>query len=178
MSPRVVPQQRPGKNDGVFVTPDLFIRAVKHYLAIDEFVVDLAASVDNAKALRFLDEAHDSLAFDWGFYAGKGWCWLNPPFSNIEPWVVKCAANTIEGGLYQRGVPRVQIALLVPASIGSDWFTNYVEGYADIIPLKGRLSFDSRGPYPKDCVLCLYGARQRSFTSYQASWDWRKELAA
>lgn len=172
---RTPPPQRPGNSDGVFVTPDPFIAAVKHRLGITDFVVDLAASASNTKALRFLDEAHDSLAFDWTIYAGRGWCWLNPPFNDLRPWVAKCASY-IPDGHYQPS-QGLQVALLVPASIGADWFTDHVEGHADILPLRGRLSFDERGPYPKDCVLALYGNRPKSFTGYTRSWDWRKELS-
>lgn len=159
MTARTKPRQKPGRSKQDFATPDDFIAAVKRRLGIDEFVVDLAASASNAKAVRFLDEAHDSLQFDWSIYAGRGWCWLNPPFGHIEPWARKCMLHRDS-----------RIAFLVPASTGASWFTDWVAGWARVLFLSPRLSFDGVGPYPKDCILALYGEPP----GYEP-WDWRKE---
>ncbi len=164
MSPRRPPPQRPGQNDGVFVTPDAFIAAVKHRLGVTDFVVDLAASASNTKARRWLDEEHDSLEKHWAdMYEGRGWCWLNPPFQNIERWVRKCAEET-------GNCDQLFVALLIPMGV-PDYIRDYVDGNAYVLMLNGRLSFDSRGPYPKDCMLALYGLNP----GYEL-WDWRKEI--
>ena len=41
--------------------------------------------------------------------------------------------------------------------------------YAYVFDLKGRPSFDGKGPYPKDLMLCLYGTPFRG----SSVWDWR-----
>lgn len=162
------PPQRPGNSDGVFVTPDPFIAAVKHRLWTPDFVVDLAASASNTKAVRFLDEAHDSLAFDWSIYADRGWCWLNPPFTNIEPWAKKCAHERRRAWADDL---QLNIALLIPMG-APDYVRDHVAGKAYVLMLNGRLDFTGDGPYPKDCMLALYGLNP----GYEV-WDWRKEIS-
>lgn len=154
----MMPRQRPGSSRQDFVTPDDFTWAVKLYLGISEFAADLAASPANTKAAFYFDEAVDSLKQCWAGFVG--WCWLNPPFRRIAAWARKCAnADAF-------------IAFLVPASVGSNWFRDYVAGKALVLFISGRLSFDGKGPYPKDCMLCLYGPEP----GYRI-WDWRKTLA-
>lgn len=134
------PKQKPGRSRQDYETPWELIQAVEHFLDIDYFTTDLAATEKNSKALYWL---RDSLDTDWSTL--RGWCWLNPPFADIGPWVRKCF-NT----------PQANIALLVPASVGSEWFRCYVFNRARILALSPRISFDSKGPYPKDCILALY----------------------
>lgn len=157
-----MPAQRPGKSKQDYATPPEFIAAVKAHLNIDAFGVDLAADADNAKAALYFDEEHDSLAQDWTVFAWRGWCWLNPPFADITPWAKKCAEAAREG---------VRIAFLVPAAVGANWFRDHVDGWAHVLFLNGRISFDGVGPYPKDCILCLYGPMHQGYEV----WDWRKQ---
>ena len=39
------------------------------------------------------------------------------------------------------------------------------------LALQGRLSFDGKAPFPKDCMLSVYGTGQRK--EFEV-WDWRK----
>lgn len=155
----VMPAQKPGTSRQDFATPDDFIAAVKVKLGICEFDVDLAADASNAKAPLYLTEEDDALAGDWCW---NGWCWLNPPFGNIEPFAAKCVESA-----------PTTIAMLVPYSPGARWWIDYVEGKACAVPLKGRLSFDGVGPYPKDCALVLYGP---FYHGIHPAWDWRKDV--
>jgi len=157
-----MPAQKPGRSRQDYATPPEFIAAVKQRLGIESFVIDLAASADNTKAPLYFDEENDSLAQDWTTYAWDEWCWLNPPFANIAPWAEKCKEAAIAG---------VRIAFLVPAAVGSNWFRDYVDGWAHVLMLNGRISFDGEGPYPKDCILCLYGPMHQGYSV----WDWRKQ---
>ena len=152
----IVPVQKPGKSRQDFATPPEFIGAVKNKLGIKQFQVDLAADVTNTKAKFYISEAQDSLFTRWELF--EEWCWLNPPFAHIAPWAKKCSESGIK------------IAFLVPAAVGSNWFRDYVDGKALVLLLNGRICFDGKGPYPKDCVLCLYGAEP----GYKV-WDWRKD---
>lgn len=163
-----MPTQRPGKSSGVFTTPKPFIEAVKRRLWIDAFTHDLAADATNTQAVSYYDEAQDALsktAHQWACWSKGGWAWLNPPFKRIRPWAERCAEMKREQG---------NVALLVPASVGSDWFAEYVDGQALVLMLQGRLAFMPDKPtwgYPKDCILCLYS---EDVAPGYAVWDWRR----
>ena len=80
------------------------------------FTVDAAALPHNAKLPRYFTPEVDGLEQDW---AGER-VWCNPPYSSIEPWVVKAAtsgaalvvmllpANRTEQGWWQRRVEPVR----------------------------------------------------------------------
>ena len=160
-----MPAQRPGRSRQDYATPDDFIAAVKHRLGITDFVVDLAADASNTKAVRFLDEEHDSLQYDWNRYGGNGdWCWLNPPYAKIAPWAKKCAETS------------ANVAFLVPAAVGSNWWADWVNHHALVLFPRPRLSFDNKNPYIKDVALCLYGIAP-SYPGWDQCWEWTKELA-
>ncbi len=63
-----------------------------------------------------------------------------------------------------------QIFFLTPASVGATWFAEHVHGKAAVVALHGRLSFDGIAPYPKDCMVSVFGSvLQVGFYV----WDWR-----
>lgn len=147
-----MPEQKPGRSEQVVCTPPAFIAAVECRLAIDEegFPRDLAASPENTIAPEFFTEEQDSLvqSWTWNLETKNLWNWCNPPYSNIEPWVAKASIES------QRGA---HIAMLVPASTGSNWWAKYVAPSAYITYLNGRITFvGHKSPYPKDLVLLLY----------------------
>lgn len=160
------PKQKPGESKQDYATPVNFIAAVKRRLKITEFAFDFAADTSNAKAACWFNERQDALRQpEWEKQIGDGWGWLNPPFSVIGPWALKCRLTMQAGG---------KIALLVPAAVGSNWFRDYVDGYAKVLLLNGRLAFMPDKPgwlYPKDCILALYEIG--SVTNYEV-WNWRK----
>lgn len=51
------------------------------------FVIDLAASPQNAKCSRFITREQNSLSMDWAQLVGNRWGWLNCPYDNPLPWV-------------------------------------------------------------------------------------------
>lgn len=137
-------------------------------LDIKEFVFDFAADLSNTVTpLGHFSEAQNAL--DPGNYwprrtGGAGWGWLNPPYSHIAPWAERCADAATDGA---------HITLLVPASVGANWFRDFVHGQARVIFLNGRLTFVGHmAPYPKDCMLCLYGPDVE--IGYNV-WTWRTE---
>ena len=162
-----VPVQKPGRSEQTFVTPHAFIAATKRLLQIDAFAFDFAASCCNTQASQYFDDATDAMVFSgkgWAERVVGGWGWLNPPYTDIEPWVERCKDAKRAGA---------HIALLVPASVGADWFRDHVDGHAQVKFLNGRLGFLPDQPkalYPKDCILCLYGARPG-----YAVWSWRTQ---
>lgn len=159
-----MPVQKPGLSKQDYETPPEFINAVKARLGVVDFEWDLAASEQNSKALHsYFSEEDDSLLQDWNrlitcAWPQFGWAWLNPPFGHIEPWAKKCAESGIK------------VAFLVPAGVGANWFRDWVDGKALVLLLNGRISFDGIAPYPKDCILALYGV-----TPGYEVWDWRKQ---
>jgi hypothetical protein len=66
----------------------------------------------------------------------------------------------------QRGA---RILFLTPASVGANWFQQYVVPFAHVIELSPRMSFDGKNPFPKDLVLSVYmhGLTGRSH------WRWK-----
>jgi site-specific DNA-methyltransferase (adenine-specific) len=147
-------------------TPEVFLLAVRRRFVVYDFAYDLAAETENAKAEHFFCEEEDSLAQDWTKIDGD--LWLNPPFGNISPWAAKCADYG------RRGTGR--LFFLTPASVGANWFaehiwTSCVSGQAMVYALQGRLSFDGKAPYPKDCMLTVWAPGR---TSGFDVWDWRQ----
>ena len=158
-----VPKQKPGKSKQNYCTPMKFIEAVHRALIIKEFAIDLAADSTNAVAVKYYSELDNALYHSWEGI--EGWAWCNPPYSDITPWVKKASEECVKG---------TKIALLVPASVGSNWWRDYVHKKAQIYFLNGRLAFMRDKPkwlYPKDCALLLYGEK---VTPMYMIWNWRE----
>lgn len=154
-----MPIQKPGRSKQDYETPDNFIEAFNwRFDAIDW---DLAASKENTRGEFFFDEASNSLTQKWEECAGN--LWLNPPFTKIGVWAKKCADTAIRE-------PTSRIFLLVPASVGSDWYRDFVEPYAYVLGLNPRLTFKGcNDPYPKDCILACY---LNGLTGFK-TWSWK-----
>ena len=134
--------------------------ALKEFLAIPEFAVDIAASHENSVAPICFTE--DDSAFDKTWNFGGKWGFCNPPFGNIRPWVKKAFEETTNGAM---------IAMLVPASVGANWWLDYVDYKAYTYFLNGRLTFvGETTPYPKDCALLLWAPFL--YGGYH-TWNWR-----
>lgn len=147
-----------------YSTPRAFLNAVGERFG--PIVFDLAAHADNCVVPRYFGpggEEEDALhrkCFWSGCPAGN--LWLNPPFDTIAPWARKCAEQALRAGDRQR------IFFLVPASVGSEWFAQFVDGEGLVLFLRPRLSFDQKNSYPKDCILCVYGVEP----GYEC-WRWQ-----
>ena len=160
-----MPAQKPGRSKQDYQTPPEFLQAVKQRLHIRDFALDVAASDSNHVAPLYYTEESNGLEMSWTL-AG-GWIWCNPPYAHIAPWVNKAAHEAANGA---------QIAMLVPASVGANWWASYVEGYAYQCYLNGRLTFvGETAPYPKDCALLLY--HPWGFTGHEI-WYWRNNIDA
>lgn len=140
-----MPQQKPGKSEQVVVTPWTFIHAIERMLG-ETFVWDLAATKENARAPNFITPEQDSLVTPWP--DNDELCWLNPPYGKIEPWVRKANAHV-----------SCRTVMLLPASVGSNWFADRVFGVATVYLFRPRIQFVGHAhPYPKDLMLCYYSA--------------------
>lgn len=146
---RVMPAQKPGRSKQDYGTPWEFIRAVEKRFG--ELHIDLAASAANTKAPTWYGEDLDSFSVNWGVHSHHR-MWLNPPFGRIEPWAFNC--EYFSKVLSSSG----RIFFLTPASVGSNWFAQYVHRKALVLALSPRLTYEGCDtPYPKDCLLSCYG---------------------
>lgn len=165
------PTIKRGESSGDIWTPWEFIHAVE--ARFGKLTRDLAASGPrSAKAPVWIPPEQDSLSIDWceGFH---GLDWLNCPYGNIAPWASKCAWERTQGW---RGF------LLVPGSIGANWFKDAVWPYADTYSV-GRMVFDNcfdrdgkvvRTPYPKDLILGHFDQRRNTGKKLIFWKDWAK----
>jgi phage N-6-adenine-methyltransferase len=131
-------------------TPNEFIGAVERMLRIN-FLYDLAASSENAKCERFYDESMDALKIVW---PTDGWCFLNPPFNDLTPWVEKCVEQVERG---------VRIVSIWPLS--SDFNMVPAWQYADVIIVHGRI-----WPLVRGCMLCVWSDNRRGDVTC-VKWD-------
>lgn len=111
----------------------------------------------------------DALAEDWHWaYVGRkatgvdGLLWLNCEFNDVTTWAARCK---------KEGAIGARIALLTPAMVGANWFRDLIAGHADVYYLNGRVCFDGKNPYPKDCMISIFGP---GATGLSAVWDWRR----
>lgn len=170
---RVMPAQKPHRSNQVVGTPWPFIRAVENLIG-EPFAIDLAATHKNAKAPLYFTAEDDFFKQEYtsridnsGVPVGyvnvpdDAWAWLNPEYTDIDPYAKKCKEDSKKGA---------KIAFLVPASTGSNWYADHVHGHALILFVSPRLAFEghhNRGckdpecpgcqSYPKDLILALYG---------------------
>ncbi len=173
--PRRMPPQRPGKSVQAVGTPRALLRAVKRRLGIRDFDVDLAANRHNYVCDTWYGpgspavDHRDSLAswVRWQPRMCDGWSWLNPPFADIWPWLRKAKRESSRYG--------ARIAVLVPLSI-AEWWVDHVHDDCVILLLVGRVTFRGHAkPYPKDCVILLYGS---GLPAGYYLWKWRGERHA
>lgn len=160
-----MPVQKPGNSKQNYRTPPAFLNAVRARLGIKNFTCDFAADRVNTVCPVYWSKQDDSLSkasWEWVDRINLGWGWLNPEYIHIAPWAERCA----DVGAW------AYIALLVPAGVGSNWFRDYVDGQARVLLLNGRLDFIPGAPYPKDCILCLYGPDIEP--GYDV-WNWRAD---
>jgi phage N-6-adenine-methyltransferase len=123
------------------------------------FTVDVAALPHNTKCKRYYTPTEDGLAQSWE--GERVWC--NPPYSSIEPWVVKAWAEAAE-----------LVVMLVPANrTEQGWWQRHVEPWRDkghrfrVEFIPGRLRFiahdateirpNERPPF--GCALLIWGPR-------------------
>ena len=170
MSAHAMPVQKPGRSKQDYGTPWELIHAVEKRWG--RLSIDLAASETNAKAPLFISAEDDYLKQPVGPELKCGLSWCNPPFENLAPWADKWRLDSQAGA---------RIIALTPASVGANWFANSIcrtiagTGIADIrfarvITLSPRITFEGcTDPYPKDCMLTLWGIDEPGFEF----WRWK-----
>ena len=110
--------------------------------AIYSFTLDVCATADNAKCLRYFTEADDGLTQPW-----HGVCWMNPPYGRtIGQWMKKA---------YESSQAGATVVCLVPSRTDTVWWHDYaMKGHIEFI--RGRLKFGSAknsAPFPSALVV-------------------------
>lgn len=138
-------------------TPPVLVEAIAQQFGT-AFLLDLAASAENAKCEAWIDAGEDSLSVDWtarldsarrGLHRPAGDAFLNPPFRVVDPWMEKCREESAKG---------CHIVSLTLASLGTSWYRKHVEGNALSLVLRKRVTFlGQKDPFPKELMVTLWG---------------------
>lgn len=101
------------------------------------FKMDAAASEDNTLCDIYISREENTLVTPWLDKVSKGdYVWLNPPYSNPKPFIIKCHHESRDNGIGS--------VVLLPADTSVKWF-HLAVACADEIRFitNGRLSFIS-----------------------------------
>jgi site-specific DNA-methyltransferase (adenine-specific) len=99
------------------------------------FTLDVACLPETAKCKKYFTPADDGLAQSWDGEI----CWMNPPYGrgqNVYAWVQKAFETAERGGT---------VVALLPASVDTRWFHEYVMRATEIRYVRDRLWFELNG---------------------------------
>ncbi|MGY3945493.1 phage N-6-adenine-methyltransferase [Aeromonas tecta] len=145
------------------MTPLYLFRALDREF---QFILDAAALPETALCQKYLTPDIDSLSVDWGDFispsARAPWAWLNPPYSDIGPWVAKAIEQQGKG---------IGTVMLVPQDTSTEWYpgeraseVRHITGYHDDNGRwrNGRVSFINKATgeemkgNPKGSMLLIF----------------------
>lgn len=128
-----------------------------HFDAEFHFTLDPACKPWNAKCAETCD--YNGLGRSWGGHT----VWLNPPYSDIDPWLAKARKAVRLGG--------ATVVALLPCVPDRKWWAAHVEDEASEVRFltrsllkTGRVHFEredgtaARAPFPS-CVVVYRGSR-------------------
>ncbi|TCW07071.1 DNA (cytosine-5)-methyltransferase 1 [Raoultella sp. BIGb0138] len=136
-----LPAKKSASDYGGSKTPveqrNLWQTPIPLFVALDaEFclTLDAAASADNSLCNRYITEEQNTLRTSWAdFLVAPGYAWLNPPYSDITPFVQKAAAESKN---------QIGTVMLVPADTSVGWFREAIETASEVrFIVGGRLAF-------------------------------------
>lgn len=98
------------------------------------FQLDAAAAAHNALCRKFITAEQNTLETPWADYLSiPGYVWLNPPYSDIMPFVKKAAAESAN---------QIGTVMLVPADTSVGWFKEAIQTASEVrFITAGRLAF-------------------------------------
>lgn len=98
------------------------------------FQLDAAAAPHNALCRKFITAEQNTLETPWADYLSiPGYVWLNPPYSDITPFVKKAAAESTN---------QIGTVMLVPADTSVGWFKEAIRTASEVrFITAGRLAF-------------------------------------
>lgn len=98
--------------------------------SVYHFQLDVACLPETALCERYLTPTIDALSVNWGDFLPSlkraPWVWLNPPYSNIGPWVEKARIEQRNG---------IGTVMLVPLDKSAKWYAN--NGASEVCELVG-----------------------------------------
>lgn len=94
------------------------------------FDVDLAADADNALKYEYCTKDDDALSLPWSALWRVGF--VNPPYSDIDPWVKKAVEEQAKG---------FTTVMIFPTPNGEDRFAQVFARASEIIDIIGRVAF-------------------------------------
>ena len=109
-----------------------------------KFTIDVAATKENTKCIKFFTEKEDGLKQSWD----NETVWCNPPYGRtLKNWVKK--ASEAKGGI---------VVMLIPARTDTSYFHDFIyyKSNVEIRFIRGRLKFgDSKNsaPFPSMVVI-------------------------
>jgi hypothetical protein len=121
----------------------------------EAYALDAFAHSWSALSKKFGDE-HPS---------GYALLWNNCEFNDAERWSARHRVEMAEG---------TNSLLLTPIAT-TNWYRNNIAGISDVYELSGRLCFDGKHPFLKDCMLSHYHPRA---SGKKFLWDWREGVVA
>lgn len=109
-------------------------KALYDYLHAEfNFSVDLAASALNKLHENYITEDMNALKINWCGMYGVAWGWMNPPYSNIGPFIEKAIEQQEKG---------FGTVMLVPSDTSVGWFDLALRSVSEVRFITGgRLSF-------------------------------------
>jgi site-specific DNA-methyltransferase (adenine-specific) len=93
------------------------------------FTLDPCCRSETAKAPSFFTKEDDGLTAGW-----VGRVFMNPPYSDIAPWVRKAHCEVTVGGADL-------VAALIPAATDTRWFQQWVAHKSHVLYIAGRVRF-------------------------------------
>lgn len=97
--------------------------------------LDPCATDDTAVADHYYTKVEDGLSQPW-----EGLTFVNPPYSNVLPWVAKAIA--------EREAGRARSLLLLPNNTDTAWFHDLVLKKCHVRFLRGRIAFLGHDGHP------------------------------
>lgn len=130
-------------------TPREFLDAVERRFG--NISLDLAANRENHVCPNWHGPGGDrENTFDAYWSRLYGNLWLNPEFEHTPKYARKMALECKNRDAFS--------FLLAPASVGSNWFNDYVASESYVLFLTDRITFVGESKkYPKDLILAVYG---------------------
>ena len=135
-----------GKNDKA--TPQWLFNHLNYEFHFD---TDVCATPENAKCVRHFTPEDDGLSQRW-----IGSCFINPPYSDIGPWMAKACESWILDG--------TTVVCVVPCWTDRGWWHDYAMK-GEIRFIKGRINFAGHrfGTAPFPVAVVVFGGKPTDF---------------
>ena len=135
---------------------------LKYMIRFNKEIQGTRESDHYATPIKFYQKLHNEFNFDYDpcplrsevdglLTEWKGNVYINPPYSNIEPFITKGLEEVRRGNAKK-------LVYLIPIRSDTKYWHNLIMPYAtEIRFIKGRLNFnESKSPAPFPCVLVIF----------------------